>query len=128
MDNLAIPATDITPTIDFNADTHVLKLSGESYPENAMRFFEPVVAWLKEFLNAGNDRSITVSFHLTMFNSSTAKILMDIIYELNEGAPSEELVTVIWIYDEVNDLIEEFGMDLQEDFPALTVVLKPISQ
>jgi len=128
MDNLAIPATDITPTIDFNADTHVLKLSGESYPENAMRFFEPVVAWIKEFLNAGNDRSITVSFHLTMFNSSTAKILMDIIYELNEGAPSEELVTVIWIYDEVNDLIEEFGMDLQEDFPALTVVLKPISQ
>jgi len=128
MDNLAIPATDITPTIDFNSDTHVLKLSGESYPENAMRFFEPVVAWVKEFLNAGNDRSITVSFHFTMFNSSTAKILLDIIHELNEAADSEELVTVIWIYDEINDLIEEFGIDLQEDFPDINVVLKPIPE
>jgi len=128
MDNLAIPATDITPTIDFNAETGVLKLSGESYPENAMRFFEPVLAWLSEFLDAGSERLISVSFHLTMFNSSTAKILMDIIYELNEAAPSEELITVIWIYHEINDLIEEFGMDLQEDFPDVTVVLKPISE
>ena len=127
MENLTIRPTDTTPAIDFNHDTHELKITGESYPENVGKFFDPVYSWIEEFLNAGENRSIVAEFELTMFNSSTAKALLDILDLLNEGAASEESMTVNWRYHEDNDLIEEFGEDLQEDYPTLTVNLMPIS-
>ena len=128
MENLSIPPTDTTPAIDFNQDTHVLKLAGESYPGNVMRFFQPVMEWLEEFLDAGKDRSITVRFEFTMFNSSTAKVLLDIIDKLNDAASNEDMISIVWQYHEINDLIEEFGMDLQDDYPNINLILEPISE
>ena len=127
MENLTIRPTDTTPAIDFNHDTHELKFTGESYPENVSKFFEPVFSWIDEFLSTGDDRSIVAEFELTMFNSSTAKALLDILDLLNDGAASEKSMTVNWRYHEDNDLMEEFGVDLQEDYPAITVNLIPLS-
>jgi len=125
--NLTIEATDITPAVDFNADTQVLRITGESYPENVAMFFNPVIVWLEEFLAADNDRSILMEIELTMFNSSTSKVLWDMVYALNEAAPEEASIVVNWRYHELNDLVEEFGEDLQEDNEALTVKMVPIT-
>ena len=127
MENLTIPPTNTTPLIEFNYTTNKLRISGESYPGNVSKFFEPVFGWIKEFMSAGGNRSIVAEFQLTMFNSSTAKALLDIFDLLNDGADSEKSITVKWIYHEDNDLMEEFGEDLQEDYPAITVNLIPIS-
>jgi len=127
MENLIINQTDITPLVDFNGETHVLKMTGESYPENAARFYDPVLRWIEAFMTADSNRAIVAQFELTMFNSSTAKILMDIVDALNDGAGKEKSITLIWLYHEINDLIEEFGNDLKEDYPDLTVVLTPVS-
>ena len=127
MENLSIPPSDGTPAIELNFDTQTLKFSGESYPENAARFFDPVNAWIEEFIDAGNDRSIVADFELTMFNSSTAKFLMDIFDMLDDAAASEQSITLNWRYHESNDIIQEFMEDLQEDYSGITIVFVPIS-
>jgi len=128
MVNLVIPATDITPAIDFSASSCVLKMNGESYPENVGKFYEPVYQWLEAFFAAGKGRAVVAEFELTMFNSSTAKALMNIIEMLEEGAEGEDSVTLNWRFHESNDLVEEFGEDLQEDYPALAVNMVPLSE
>lgn len=125
MKSLDIPSTRITPAITLNCNTHELKFIGESYPENVAKFFDPVYAWIEEYLSAGENRSIVAEFELTMFNSSTAKALMNILDTLNEAAASEASITINWRYHEINDMVEEFGEDLQEDFPDVVVNMVP---
>ena len=86
METLTITPTDTTPLIEFNNTTNKLRISGESYPENVSKFFEPVFGWIKEFMSASGNRLIVAEFQLTMFNSSTAKALLDSFDRLNDGA------------------------------------------
>ena len=127
MENFTIAATDRTPAIDFNADAHELRFSGESYPENAAKFFAPVLGWIEEFVAAGKDRLIVADFELTMFNSSTAKFLMNILDILDDAAARERAVTVNWRYHESNDIVQEFMEDLQDDYSNITIVFMPTS-
>ena len=42
MSNLYIEQTKSTPRIQFEADSNKLRIEGQSYPENAFKFYEPV--------------------------------------------------------------------------------------
>jgi hypothetical protein len=50
MDRLVIERTASTLGVDFDAQNATLSMSGESYPENALVFFSPVLAWLETYL------------------------------------------------------------------------------
>jgi hypothetical protein len=121
MENLRIEATIVTPEVDFNCETNRLKIAGESYPENVTAFFEPIVAWLKEYLASGSGRAIEVDIELIMFNSSTSKMLMDVLFMLDEASENEGMITLNWRYDADNDMVEMFAEDFDEDFAGLTV-------
>jgi hypothetical protein len=49
MKNLFIEGTPKTPTIDFNASSGVLTISGRVIPEDSLALFEPLKKWLEEF-------------------------------------------------------------------------------
>ncbi len=42
MDNLRIEPTKYTPEIIFDAETNLLEIKGETYPENTAEFYAPV--------------------------------------------------------------------------------------
>lgn len=46
MEALYLEQSKSTPLIDFNAESRVLKITGESYPENSFKFFEPILEWI----------------------------------------------------------------------------------
>ena len=46
MENLIIEQTKSTPYIFFCAATGKLRIEGESYPENVIKFYTPVLEWL----------------------------------------------------------------------------------
>ena len=62
---------------------------------------------------------IIFNFELIYFNSSTAKILMDLFDMLDETA-SDNNVMVNWIYDADDDNMEELGQDFGEDLEEAT--------
>ncbi len=47
MENLIIEGSKTKAYINFNKDSGLLEIGGESYPENALEFFKPVYDWLK---------------------------------------------------------------------------------
>ncbi len=122
MDNLYIAPTPSSPEVDFKFDTHALALRGESYPENAAAFYGGVIARLKEYLARQEARRIEVNIALAYFNSSSTKMLFNLIEALNDAAEAGDSVTLNWFHDEEDDTILEFGQELSEDFPAIAFV------
>ena len=120
MDNLYIAPTPSTPEVDFQFDKHTLSLRGESYPENAAAFYAGVFGPLKDYLAQLNASRVDVNIALAYFNSSSTKMLFNLIEVLNDAVEAGNQVTLHWYHDEEDDTILEFGQELNEDFPAIT--------
>jgi hypothetical protein len=49
MQKLIIPPTKATFGINFDPAKNVFEINGNSFPPNAMEFYEPIVDWVRNF-------------------------------------------------------------------------------
>jgi len=119
MKDLYIPRTSDSPEVDFKFSLNQLNISGEAFPEDANKFFYPVLVGLEDYLNSIDNQDVEFNFHLTYFNSASTKMLFSIFMLLNDSACSSNRIALNWHYDEEDDTIKEFGEDVNEDFPAI---------
>ncbi len=119
MKNIIIEATKSSPLVSLNPQTRILTLVGESYPENAAKFYTPVIEWIDAFLKQENKDPVTVNITLHYFNSSSSKILMDIFDRLDNAHQNGTPVTVNWRYHEENDTAIECGEEFMQEIEAL---------
>ena len=115
MDNLFIEQSKSSPEINFNAETNVLNIHGESYPENTIKFYVPIIEWLEQYTNSAEGQEIEVNIELIYFNSSSSQILINIFDLLEDCQQRGNNITVNWIYDEENDSALESGEDFEEE-------------
>jgi SiaC family regulatory phosphoprotein len=117
MENIKLAATERTPEIDFDFGGGVLAIKNESYPEDVTEFYGPIIDQLRSWIETQSGAEITFNFELIYFNSSTAKVLMD-LFDLLDEAAEKNKVTVNWVFeaddDNMEELGEEFGEDLEE--------------
>ncbi len=115
MENFHIKADTFIPEIDFNAGTGVLNISGESYHEYTLEFYQPAFDWLNRFLQSPN-QTIQLNFRMTYFNTSTSRRFLEIFdrletYEKEQGGSVE----VNWYY-KANDVdMRDSGEEYSED-------------
>lgn len=128
MDNLHIAATADSPEVDFRFDTHSLRLSGESYPENAAAFYGDVLKRVADYLAAIVPGTVVnVDVALVYFNSSSTKMLFTLFDQLNMATQRNVRVVLNWHHDMDDDTIQEFGFELRDDFPGLEFHDLPIT-
>lgn len=114
MDRLYIEATKSSPEVDFNSETGVLKIKGQSYPENAFKFYEPLFDWIDDYFEIQNNY-IQLDIILIYLNTSSTKCLMDIIYKFEQAAQKGKKVKINWYYKCNNRNILECGKEFEED-------------
>ncbi len=114
MENFFFNGQKFTPTIDFNGETGVLSIKGQSYPEHAEEIFAPVFEWLERYLQIPN-RTITLNFELSYFNTATSRRFQDLL-EMLEAYKNEKggNVTINWHYREDDYDMLENGEDYIE--------------
>ncbi len=127
MDPLYIAPTPSSPEVDFQFDQHTLRLRGESYPENAAAFYGDVIGRLRLYLALQSGQRIEVHIALAYFNSSSTKMLFNLIDALNDAAQAGNTVALHWYHDEEDDTILEFGQELADDFPGLAFTCHPVA-
>ena len=120
MENLVIKATRSSPEIHFDNTKNFLLIRGESYPEDTAIFYVPVLSWVETYLEQLEDPEVTVDIDVPYFNSSSAKIFMDLFDMLDEAASARHKITVNWFYAKENQGALEAGEEFQEDFGSLT--------
>lgn len=126
MHDLRIPATASSPYIAFDASAGVLAIQGESYPENALAFYRPLIDWLHVYL-AETTRPIDLHIDLIYLNTGSIRFLMDILDLLEDAYRDGRIVQVYWHYDEENDRSLETAEEFREDLSVpFTLLAKPM--
>lgn len=120
MEKLNIPATKSSPEINFDAQTNILSITGESYPENTTQFYESMFKWLDKYIGNLQTQEVVLNIELIYFNSSSSKVLMDLFDTLEEASADNKNITVNWLYDEDNEASLEYGEEFAEDIESLT--------
>ncbi|MEN9445175.1 MAG: hypothetical protein RIS47_2066 [Bacteroidota bacterium] len=118
MENLAIQGSTgeyFVPTVNFDANTGKCTISGESYLEDSVAFYEPLLGWLEAYMNTKKG-PIEFEFKLTYFNTSSSKRIIDIFRLLKQYENQNGKVVVNWYYeDDDTDILEEI-----EDFTLIS--------
>lgn len=110
---LCYEATDATPALDVDLAAGRISLSGESYPENALDFYQPLLDNLRH--HADEIADLAVSIDLSYSNTTTMKVLMDLVEICEEMSNNNTDVMITWYYLEADDRSPEIAQDLFED-------------
>ena len=83
MEVLHIEGTEDTPEVLLDSENNTFSISGRSFPENAIEFYEPIFAWLQKYAEeAEND--IEFEFCMEYFNTSSSKQIAKIFLLLEK--------------------------------------------
>ncbi len=115
MESLHIEKTKSTPAIYFDTDNHKLSIEGQSYPENAFKFYEPLFNWLDKYLQQEQQVVIEIYFHMPYINTSSSKCVMMLLEKLEDAYKAGKKVVVHWYYDAENETALECAEEFKED-------------
>lgn len=107
MDLIKLESSRKTPGITLDPAGRIV-FAGRSIPEDASKFYEPVLAWVIHYMSAPKPET-RVDVQLEYFNSGSAKYLLQILRELNEIPDLGKKLEVNWYYEEGDDDILERG-------------------
>ncbi|SAI72663.1 Domain of uncharacterised function (DUF1987) [Bordetella ansorpii] len=114
MNDLNLPATQSTPSILTDARSGVLRMGGDSYPENSFELFGPVLDWVETYLRERAE-PLRLELELLYLNTSSIKAVME-IFDLLEAAHGQgRPVKVEWFYDMRNERVGELAEEFKED-------------
>lgn len=108
MGPLIIESGAETPEIVLDKKTNTFLFKGKSLPENPILFYKPVLSWLDEYLNDPNPETL-VNFMMVYFNTSSSKILLDILKRLEQIKQSGHNVVINWRFREDDEDMLEAG-------------------
>lgn len=129
MDSLIIEATEDSPKIMFDTVSNRFMISGESRPENAGKFYTPVINWIVKYEETLSSRKETKDdsvlvfvFKLDYFNSTSAKYIMDVLLIIKKFVDQGYNINIEWHFDKRDDDMLDAGnefsdtVDLKFDF------------
>lgn len=117
METLHSRASFKTPEIKFDPASKEFFIKGRSLPEDARAYYNPYKEWLKEYFSGKVD-STDFIFEINYFNTSSSKMILDILYILRNSYKNGNNINIVWRYEEEDEEMLEAG----EDYEAIIKV------
>jgi len=114
MENIYVKGKERSPCVDFRFDENYFALSGESYPEDTATFFGPIINNFADYCSKAHEQ-ITFDVTLAYFNTSSAKVLMNLFQILENCGKLGASVLINWAYQKDDEVMLEFGEDFSKD-------------
>ncbi len=108
METIKIQGTEDTPKVTLDKEHEIMEISGRSLPEDVASFYDPVLAWLDEYAQDPNPKTV-FNFKLMYFNTASSKLILDILMKLEEIHEAGHDVTIRWHFPEDDEDMEEAG-------------------
>ena len=116
MEILYIKQTKSTPEVQFDPVNNYIRIEGQSYPENAFKFYEPIFEWLTEYLEQLNQQAVVeLYFHMPYVNTSSSKCMIMLLDKVDEAYQAGKKISVRWYYDKENEMAIECAEEFKED-------------
>jgi hypothetical protein len=113
MEHLVITETETTPSVNGNVETGSLSIVGESFPNLAMRFYQPIMDWLQSYVQQATV-PVTLTFKLSYFNTSSSKCIINLLMLMEDAHNEGKTVKVEWCYQANEPNMRESGEELAE--------------
>ena len=114
MEKLFVEPTKATPLIDFDPDQGLLVLKGQSYPENAFKFYDPVFKWIEALLTEKTSE-VKVEVRLSYVNTSSSKCIMMLLENFEKSFQQGADIILNWYCDMENESEVECAEEFKED-------------
>ncbi|MFO8021087.1 MAG: DUF1987 domain-containing protein [Perlabentimonas sp.] len=114
MEPLSIKGNSQHPEILLNKEKGILAFSGNSLPEDAKSFFDPIISWIDKYIEAPNNET-TVSFRMSYYNTPSSKLIYQILKKLEGLQANQGNVRVIWHYPDDDPDMKDAGKDYAEN-------------
>jgi hypothetical protein len=102
-----------TPHIRFDKKNNQYFIKGRSFPENAKRFYQPVMEWLDQYKVIDNS-NVHLDIILYYISSSSIIGVLEVIKKFDKINQSGNCsVEVNWYYDEDDEDVLKIGEDFQ---------------
>ncbi len=129
MDAILLEATQTTPKVIIDPVSNKFEITGESRPENTAKFFGPIISWFDGYRSVlyfqknsyGKSKKVSIDFKLEYFNSTSAKFILDIFYQLEKIHKEGYEAEIIWHYDARDTDMKESGEEFSKYVPSLPV-------
>ncbi|WP_196426994.1 MULTISPECIES: DUF1987 domain-containing protein [Paenibacillus] len=113
---LQIESTKSTPAVQFDTETNHLVISGQSYPENAFKFYEPLMQWIDRYLErVSAEESVLLELRLPYINTSSTKCFMMLLEKFDEAYRGGKNIRLAWYCSPDNDREQECAEEFKED-------------
>jgi len=117
MRKLIIDKTDTTPLVILDPAERNFQISGQSRPSDVREFYDQIISWFDDFNIFLKDKkntydSMTFTFNLDYFNSSSAKLIVDVCKCLSMLRQKGIKVTVKWCYEQEDVDMLEAGKEI----------------
>jgi hypothetical protein len=99
--NLLVDGTSKTPQIDLNQFTGELILSGRSIPENVAKIYDPVLAWIRDYIKSPH-KTTNLRLNLEYFNTASSIWIAKIIKTLST-IDKPDYIFFIHLYIDIED-------------------------
>ena len=113
MDSLLIESGTNTPMLHFSPDSGILVFRGKSIPENTLKFYTPVKAWVTEYLQQPASETV-LDVYLEYFNTSSAKMLIELFKQVQDAhLAGRTAMRMVWRYETADLDMLEAGEDMK---------------
>lgn len=109
------------PRILLDKDNNKFLFSGRSLPEDSNAFFAPVLEWLDNYAKSPLPHTI-VEIKLVYYNTSSAKLISEILEKFEEIHKSGSPITIKWYYLDIDDDMKKSG-EIYADMLELPIEL-----
>lgn len=98
MDSLELEATQETPKIILDKQKEIIEIVGISVPEDVLKFYEPILKWLDEYILNPNEKT-NVVFKLEYFNTASSKLILDVLFKFKQLKEKGNNVLISWYHE-----------------------------
>lgn len=107
---LEVEKTTKTPELYCDSGAGLIKITGNCIPEDAIGFFLPLKEWLETYSTAPKPKT-EIRVRLNYFNTSTARLLLNLFKMLMVIQQNGNEILIIWEYEEDDWDMREAGED-----------------
>lgn len=115
MNSINISATEETPEVILDAKKNIFKLSGRSFVQNSVVFYDPILKWFSDYFEAPN-ASTQIELKFDYINSSSQKRIIEIILMIQQQMKATDAVNIVWYYKADDEDMLEKGQEFAEYF------------
>ncbi|HEV7229781.1 MAG TPA: DUF1987 domain-containing protein [Bacteroidia bacterium] len=126
MEKLLIEKTFQTPYVLLDPKSNTYEITGNSFPNNALRFYVPILDWFtRYFLN--EKKEVRLQVHIHYQNSSSKKMFTEMMKLLDDFYKEGKAIQLDWNYysDDEDMLLSGTHIQKEVSFPVHLVPKQP---